>query len=76
MRRARRGLSHKHFRLDAGKIRTARRVLRAASETETIERALDVVIAEERRNRLAQEANQRFVQSGIKIRDVYGKLDD
>jgi hypothetical protein len=32
--------SHKHFQLDAGKLKRAQRALRAETETETIERAL------------------------------------
>jgi hypothetical protein len=67
--------AHKHFRLDPLKIKRAQKVLRAGTETEAIERALDLVISEHERNRLALEANERFVTSGIDIRDVYGSLD-
>lgn len=67
--------SHKHFQLDAGKLKRAQRALKARTETETIERALDIVITEHVRNRLAVEANDRFVTSGVDIRDVYGTLD-
>ena len=67
--------SHKHFRLDAAKIKRAQKVLRASTETEAIERALDLVISEFKRNRMAAEANERFVQSGIEIQDIYGVLD-
>ena len=45
----------------------AQRVLRADTETEAIERALDFVIAEHERNRLTVEANDCFVTSGIDI---------
>lgn len=68
--------SHKHFRLDAAKIKRAQRVLRAPTETEAIERALDLAIAEHERNRLAAEANGRFARSGIQIKDVYGALEE
>jgi hypothetical protein len=68
--------SHKHFRLDPVKIKRAQRVLRAVTETEAIERALDLVISEHDRIRLAVEANERFVTSGIDIKDVYGALED
>jgi hypothetical protein len=68
--------SHKHFRLDAAKIKRAQRVLRASTETEAIERALDLVISEHERNRLATAANERFVSSGIDIKDVYGTLEE
>ena len=68
--------SHKHFQLDAGKLKRAQMALKAKTETETIERALDVVITEHVRNRLAVEANDRFVKSGVNIRDAYSILDE
>ncbi len=67
--------AHKHFRLDPVKIKRAQKVLRAGTETEAIERALDLVISEHLKNRLAVEANERFVTSGIDIKDVYGTLE-
>ena len=67
--------AHKHFQLDSAKIKRAQKVLRAKTETEAIERALDLAIEEHERNRLAVEANDRFLKSGIVIRDVYGNLD-
>jgi hypothetical protein len=66
--------SHKHFQLDSVKIKRAQKALRAKTETETIERALDLAIAEHQRSRLALEATERFVKSGIEIEDVYGTL--
>lgn len=66
--------SHKHFQLDAVKIKRAQKVLRAKTETETIERALDFAIAEHAKNRLALAATERFAKSGIEIKDVYGTL--
>ena len=65
---------HKHFNLDPDKIKRVQRALGARTETEAIDRALDFVIAEHKRNRLALEANDRFLQSGIQIQDVYGTL--
>jgi len=70
-----RARSHKHFQLDAAKLRRAQRMLRADTETEAIERALDIVIAEHERNRLTIEANDRFVISGIDVKDSYGTLE-
>ena len=67
---------HKHYRLDEVKIKRAQKVLKAGTETETLDRALEAVIAEDERNRLTREANERFVKSGIEIRDVYGKLEE
>jgi hypothetical protein len=58
------------------KLKRAQRILHARTQTETIERALDLVITEHRRNRLASEASERFVRSGVEIKDVYGKLAD
>jgi hypothetical protein len=36
---------------------------------------LDFTITEHERNRLAWEANERFLRSGGEIKDVFGKLD-
>ena len=66
---------HKHFRLDALKLKRAQKVLEATTETETVERALDLAIAEHERTRLVTEANQKFVRSGAMIRDVFGDAD-
>jgi hypothetical protein len=60
---------------DPVKIKRAQRVLGAGTETEDIERALDSVISEDEKNRLAAKANERFVTSGIDIKDVYGTLE-
>ena len=66
---------HKHFQLDRVRIKRAQKILDAKTETETVERALDFAIAEYEKNRAVGEANERFVKSGIEIRDVYRKLD-
>lgn len=68
--------SHKHFVLDQTKIKRAQKVLLAKTETETIERALDLAISEHERNQIAAEASERFLKSGIDIKDVYGRLRD
>lgn len=67
--------AHKHYQLDATKIKRAQKVLRAKTETEAIDRALDLAIAEHEKNRLVLQATERFVKSGIEIKDVYGSLD-
>lgn len=66
----------KNFRLDPTQINRARKVLAATTETETIVRALDYVIAEAARNRATVKANQAFLKSGIAIRDVFGSLGE
>jgi len=68
--------THKHYQLDGAKIRRAQKVLHARTETETIERALDKVLDDAERDRLAREAHERFLNSGIQILDVFGKLDE
>src|SRR2546427_12323179 len=69
-----RSRSHKHFQLDSMKIKRAQKALRAKTETETIERALDLAIAEHESNRLALEANECFDQSDIGSQDGYRRL--
>ena len=39
-------LRHKHVQLDQGKLDRARRVLGERTETETLDRALDLVVTE------------------------------
>jgi len=65
---------HKHFQLDAAKIKRAQKALHAKTETEAIDRALDFAIAEHEKNRLVLQATERFLKSGIEIKDVYGSL--
>jgi len=65
---------HKHFQLDAMKIKRVQKILQARTETDAIERALDLAIAEHEKNRLALHATERFAASGIDIKDVYGTL--
>lgn len=43
---------HKYFRLDSAKLKRAQRALRAKTETEAVERALDLIIEEHEKNRL------------------------
>ena len=64
---------HKHFQLDATKIRRAQKVFKTKTETEAIECALDFAIDEHEKNRVVAE---QFVRSGVEIKDVYGKLAD
>lgn len=71
-----RNRAHKHFQLDAVKIKRAQKVFKAKTETEAIERALDFAIGEHEKNRLVAEAHERFMRSGIEIKDVYGRLSD
>jgi hypothetical protein len=67
---------NKHYRLDPMKIKRAQQVLRATTETEAIERALDFVISEHKYKRLAIDANQHLVPSGTLVKDIYGVLEE
>ena len=71
---------HKHFVLDQKKIKRAQKVLGAKTEKETVEKALDEVIAGHERNARAWRAHRQFLENGIArgvtIRDVYGVLDE
>jgi len=66
---------HKHFRLDAVKLKRAQKLLDARTETETVERAIDLAILEHERNRIANQAHDRFVRSKVTVRDMYGVLE-
>jgi Arc/MetJ family transcription regulator len=49
----------KRIKLDQAKLDEARRILGAKTERETVEQALDLVIAEEKLNRLLEELKGR-----------------
>jgi hypothetical protein len=66
---------HKHFRLDPAKLKRAQKLLDAPTETETVERAIDLAILEHERNRITNQAHDRFVRSKPTVRDVYGVLE-
>jgi len=66
---------HKHLLLDQEKIEKARKALGACSETETIERALEIVIGEDEKNRRAWAATEKLLKNDIQIEDVFGHLN-
>jgi hypothetical protein len=67
---------NKHFILNEAKLKRVQRLLGTRTETETIERALDAVLAESERNRAAWAAQERFMRADIEIKDVFGRLED
>jgi hypothetical protein len=67
---------HKHYVLDEAKILRAQKLLGTKTETETIEHALEEVIAERERQRAAWRSHERLLKSGIQIRDIYGVLEE
>lgn len=66
---------NKHVVLDQTKLKKAQKLLGAKTETETLDRALDHVIGEAEKDRRLRTATERFIKSGIEIKDVYGRLD-
>ena len=72
---AKNNTTHKHFRLDSVRLKRAQKALGARTETETVERALELVISEHERSSVAAEANEKFLCSGVVIRDVFGASD-
>lgn len=71
----RRTPKHKHLVIDQAKIEKARKALGARTETETIERALEIVIHEEEKSRRAWAATEKLIKSGIQIKDVLDHVD-
>ncbi len=72
---ARPELVHKHFRLDGKKLKRVQKALNVATETEALERSMDLVLSEHERNRIVEEAHRKFLTSGVVIRDVFGTLE-
>lgn len=61
-------IRHKHLKIDQGKIDRARKILGARTEQETVERALDLAIAEEPILRA-----HRKIRATGRIDDVFGR---
>ena len=66
---------HKHLVLDQAKIKKAQKALGAKTETETIERALEIVISEDEQNRRAWSATEKLITGGIQIKDVFSRMN-
>lgn len=66
----------KHLILNQSKLNLAKKILGTRTETETIEMALDSVISEAEKNKIAIKATESFLKSGIEIKDVFGNLED
>jgi Bacterial antitoxin of type II TA system, VapB len=74
--------THKHFQLDSAKIKRAQRAMRAKTQTEAIDRALDLVIEEHSSNRMVgledgadlSEQVEAFRRTGHHHRDSYREL--
>jgi hypothetical protein len=63
-------LRYKHLRLDQGKIERAKEVLKAKTETEAIDRALERVLQEERERLRRRNLMRRIIQ----LRNSLGKI--
>jgi hypothetical protein len=66
----------KHLILTQSKVNLAKKILGTKTETETIEMALDSIISEAEKNKIALKATKDFLKSGIEIKDVFGNLED
>jgi len=60
----------KHLRLDQGKIERAKRILKAKTETETMDKALEKIIQEEKERLRRRSLMKRITQ----LRRSLGKL--
>ena len=71
---------NKHLILNQARLERAKQILGTATETETVEIALERVITEAETNKKVWAAHDRFVksviESGLEIEDVYGNLEE
>ena len=65
-------LRNKHLRLDQEKIEKAKRILKAKTETEALDKALDRVIQDEREMRRRRKVMKRMIE----LRNSVGKLQE
>ncbi len=65
-------LRYKHLRLDQGKIERAKKILKAKTETETMDKALEKIIQEEKQKLRRRSLMKRIVQ----LRNSLGKIKE
>jgi hypothetical protein len=63
-------LRSKHLRLDQGKIERAQKILKAKTETETMDKALERIIQGEREKLRRKSVMKRIIQ----LRNSFGKM--
>jgi hypothetical protein len=62
--------AQKRFTLDLSKVKRVQKILKAESEKDAIEQALDIIIG----NDVIDRAHERFVRSKGEFVDVYGRM--
>ena len=67
---------NKYFILDDNQLKLARKLIRAKSDTETIEIALTELINKRQSDHQVWKATEKLIKSGIEVHDVFGRLDD
>ncbi|MCJ7784703.1 MAG: hypothetical protein MUP41_12285 [Desulfobacterales bacterium] len=65
-------LRYKHLRLDQGKIERAKKILKAKTETEAMDKALERIIQEERERLRRRSLMKRIIQ----LRNRLGKRQE
>jgi ABC-type dipeptide/oligopeptide/nickel transport system ATPase subunit len=65
-------LKYKHLRLDQGKIERAKKILKAKTETEAMDKALERIVQEERESLRRRNLMKRIIQ----LRNSLGKMKE
>ncbi len=65
-------LRYKHLRLDQDKIERAKKILKAKTETEALDKALEKVIQEDRE----RIRRKKLMKSIIELRGRFGKMKE
>lgn len=66
----------KHLKLDQTKIEKAKKILKSRSETETVEKALDLVIARNAQTVQKKEIFERILSRKEKMTTLKGEVSD
>ncbi len=66
---------HKYSILNQSKISRAKEILGTRTDSETVEKALDLIISKAEKNKIAFDATEKLLKSGVKVIDVFGNLE-
>lgn len=61
--------------VDEAKLRRVQKLLGTDAADDAVDKALDEILTEHARNRLAWRAHNRLIESGLEIKDVYGVME-
>jgi hypothetical protein len=69
-------LKHKHMVMDEKKLKRCQKLLGTKNERETVDKALELVLAEAEKDMAIEQLHKRITSRPVWIEDPYGRVKD